>query len=158
MKYLKEDLFKTVMRSTPLVAVDLVFITSDNKVLLGKRVNKPAQGFWFVPGGRIFKDEAIRDAIIRIAENEVGLDLKSLKVKPLGVFEHQYDENVFGDQQFCSHYIVLAYVIKLSADDAICGDNQHEILRWWKCATALSQDDVHHYTKDYLQQIALNEY
>ena len=48
--------FEVVVESTPLVSIDLVVRAPDKKILLGKRVNRPAQGYWFVPGGRILKD------------------------------------------------------------------------------------------------------
>ena len=43
--YLEGDLFKTIIDNTPLVSVDLI-VKHEGKVLLGKRVNKPAQGYW----------------------------------------------------------------------------------------------------------------
>ena len=60
--YLAGDLFKTIIDNTPLVSVDLI-VKHKGKVLLGKRVNKPAQGYWFTLGGRIFKNESIQSAI-----------------------------------------------------------------------------------------------
>ena len=44
--------FKTVVDSTPLISIDILFKKGD-KVLLGKRVNKPAQGYFFSIGGRM---------------------------------------------------------------------------------------------------------
>jgi len=38
--------FKTVIDSTPLVSIDIL-LKKDNKILLGKRLNKPAQGYFF---------------------------------------------------------------------------------------------------------------
>ncbi|MDP2000518.1 MAG: hypothetical protein Q8K22_13130 [Rhodoferax sp.] len=51
------DTFLDVVNHTPLVAVDLVLVRGGHEVLLGLRNNRPAQGFWFVPGGRILKNE-----------------------------------------------------------------------------------------------------
>jgi len=50
--------FKTVVDSTLLVSIDIL-LKKDNKFLLGRRVNKPAQGYFFSTGGRINKNEAI---------------------------------------------------------------------------------------------------
>ena len=57
--------FKTVVKSTPLVSVDLL-IKNQKKFLLGRRVNNPAKGSFFSIGGRIYKDEEIKDAIKRL--------------------------------------------------------------------------------------------
>jgi colanic acid biosynthesis protein WcaH len=49
--FLEKDLFSTVIKSTPLVSIDLVVKNNRGQTLLGQRLNKPAKGFWFVPGG-----------------------------------------------------------------------------------------------------------
>jgi len=43
---LDNQTFKTVINSTPLISIDLL-VRKNNKILLGKRVNKPAQFFFF---------------------------------------------------------------------------------------------------------------
>ncbi|MCX6928056.1 MAG: hypothetical protein NT154_33320 [Verrucomicrobia bacterium] len=40
--------FETVIRSTPLIAIDLVVRSADGRVLLGRRRNEPAKGCLFV--------------------------------------------------------------------------------------------------------------
>jgi colanic acid biosynthesis protein WcaH len=40
---------------------------------MGWRENEPAKRTWFVPGGRIRKDEKIADAFERIIRTETGL-------------------------------------------------------------------------------------
>lgn len=54
--------FLQTVDATPLVAIDLIVPNQNGGYLLGHRVNKPAQGFWFVPGGRIRKNERLDDA------------------------------------------------------------------------------------------------
>ena len=87
--YLAGDLFKTIIENTPLVSVDLI-VKNKGKVLLGKRVNKPAQGYWFTLGGRVLKNENIQSAIKRIGKQETGIIIDS-DPKFIGVFEHLYD-------------------------------------------------------------------
>lgn len=72
---LSTETFKTVVKSTPLVSVDLL-VKNEKKFLLGRRVNSPAKGIFFTIGGRIYKDEEIKDAIKRIANDELDFDLK----------------------------------------------------------------------------------
>ena len=78
--------FKTVVNSTPLISIDLL-VKKDNKILLGKRINKPAQGYLFSIGGRVYKNEPIQQATARIAKTELNIELK-LTPKFVGVFEH----------------------------------------------------------------------
>jgi colanic acid biosynthesis protein WcaH len=51
---LDNQTFKTVINSTPLISIDLI-VKKDNKILLGKRINKPAQHHLFSIGGRVYK-------------------------------------------------------------------------------------------------------
>lgn len=43
--YLEPDIFNSVVKNTPLIAIDLV-VTNNNRVLLGKRINRPAKDFF----------------------------------------------------------------------------------------------------------------
>jgi colanic acid biosynthesis protein WcaH len=61
--FLDKELFSTVIESTPLISIDLVVKNNLGQTLLGQRLNKPAKGFWFVPGGRILKDESLATAL-----------------------------------------------------------------------------------------------
>ena len=42
---------------------------------MGKRTERPAQGLWWFPGGRIFKWEEWRDTALRKGQEELGVDL-----------------------------------------------------------------------------------
>ena len=53
----RDEEFVQLLRALPLVSVDLVLVRDGREILLGLRNNRPAQGSWFVPGGRIFKDK-----------------------------------------------------------------------------------------------------
>jgi colanic acid biosynthesis protein WcaH len=67
--------FKTVIDSTPLISIDLVVRDGEGRVLLGQRLNRPAQGFWFVPGGRILKSESLSSAFRRLTLDELGIEI-----------------------------------------------------------------------------------
>lgn len=51
---LEKEIYKTVVRNTPLASIDLCIVCNE-KILLGKRKNDPLKGFFFTPGGRILK-------------------------------------------------------------------------------------------------------
>lgn len=42
---LDRETFKTIVDKTPLISIDLVVKNTAGKVLLGQRLNRPAQGF-----------------------------------------------------------------------------------------------------------------
>lgn len=64
--WLSDETFKSVIQHTPLISIDLIVRNEQGEVLLGKRVNAPAKGYWFVPGGRVRKNETLDDAFVRL--------------------------------------------------------------------------------------------
>ena len=142
--YLTGDMFKTIIDNTPLVSVDLI-VKHNGKVLLGKRVNKPAQGYWFTLGGRVLKNESIQSAIQRIGKLELGIIIDS-SPKFIGVFEHLYDDSIFEDVS--THYVNLAYEIEVSGLEDLPED-QHNDYRWFGLEELIQSSEVHKYVKDY---------
>lgn len=146
---LAEDTFKTIVASTPLVSIDLLVRDLQGNILLGKRVNRPAQGAWFVPGGRVLKDEPIEQAYARLLKIELGIDKMSGCFK--GVYQHFYEDN-FSEDPFTTHYVVLAYEVIFEGDIASLPVEQHSVYRWFPEVTLLDNDDVHLHTKWYFQK------
>lgn len=102
---LPEGQFRQVISSTPLVSIDLI-VMHEQQVLLGKRLNRPAQGFWFVPGGRICKNELLEEAFQRLTLAELGVELDYSQARLLGAFDHFYSDSVFGELP-STHYVAL---------------------------------------------------
>jgi len=139
--------FKTVVDNTPLISIDFIVKNPDNKILLGKRVNKPAYGFLFTLGGRVYKNEKLLDAKQRIVKDEIGLDLNNLDPKFIGVFEHFYDDS-FVDDNVSTHYVNLAYEINVSYIQDL-PKNQHNDYVWLSLDELLNSNEVNKYVKDY---------
>lgn len=126
------------------------------ELLLGRRNNRPAQGWWFVPGGRIRKNEPMQAALARVARDELGLDLASLPTPPehLGAFEHFYDDCFAGDVGVSTHYVVIGNLLQLPAGaELTAADAQHSGVRWWPLQDAARATDVHRFTKDYVTAV-----
>jgi len=141
--------FLEIIDSTPLVSLDLILEDRDGKVLLGKRVNRPAQGFWFVPGGRIRKNEKLADAIKRISLAELGTAIPISDASLLGAFDHIYSDNYFGEEGINTHYVVLAYKVNVRGGLEMVPDSQHSEIKWWSKQDLLDSHDVHRNTKAY---------
>jgi len=138
-----------IIDSTPLVSIDLILEDRNGSVLLGKRVNRPAQGYWFVPGGRIVKNERLCDAMKRISAAELGVTISLTEAQLLGAFEHIYDDNYLGQDGINTHYVVLAYKINAPNDLEIVPDDQHSAIKWWSKRDLLGSPEVHQNTKAY---------
>jgi colanic acid biosynthesis protein WcaH len=151
---LSAEAFLSVVNAAPLVAMDLVIVRGGTEVLLGLRNNRPAQGFWFMPGGRIQKNEPMQAALARVAQAELGLQLATLPQAPshLGAFEHFYDDCFAGDVGVSTHYVVMGNLVNLPSNTELAAaDNQHSDLRWWPMLEAFASESVHRFTKDYVK-------
>lgn len=148
--------FLNVVDATPLVAIDLVIENEKGGYLLGRRVNRPAQGFWFVPGGRIRKNERLDDAFRRIASEELGrADLKRTDADLLGVYEHLYEDNFSGQAGISTHYVVLGYRLQGTIELGSLPDLQHTAYRWATKEEIMADSEVHLNTQAYFGGPAL---
>ncbi len=144
------DTFKIVVDSTPLISVDLI-VKKDDKILLGKRVNKPAKGYYFSVGGSIFKNETILEAQKRVAKEELNLTLDK-ELKFIGVFEHFYEDSIF--EEVSTHYVNLAFELEVDTLDNLPKD-QHSEYKWFTLDELLQDNLVHPYVKEYFNEIKL---
>ncbi|MGR5135886.1 GDP-mannose mannosyl hydrolase [Vibrio jasicida] len=140
--------FKTVVAHAPLISLDLIIENNQGKVLLGQRLNRPAQGCWFVPGGRVRKDEKIADAFLRLTKEELGVELALVEAEFIGPYEHFYSDN-FSGESFSTHYVVLGYRISLDLNLSDLPKEQHGNYQWADVNDLLECGDVHHHTKLY---------
>jgi colanic acid biosynthesis protein WcaH len=143
--------FLKIVELTPLVSVDLILRNDQDEILLGFRRNQPAKNCWFVPGGKILKDERNSAAIRRISLAELGFMLDPSSGRFKGVYEHLYPDNFAGVVGISTHYIVLAHEFHLKSDVLISGDEQHAELRWWRVSDLLADPAVHENTKAYFR-------
>ena len=149
MTLLERKVFVEVVKLTPLVSIDLIVKDQTGKVLLGRRRNAPAQGKWFVPGGRIRKNETLARAFERICREELGITAEISSARFIGCFEHFYPDNFAGIENIDTHYVVLAYALSIDTLPTSLPDLQHDDYRWFDRQTAGSDPQVHAYTRNY---------
>jgi colanic acid biosynthesis protein WcaH len=138
-----------VVRNAPVLSIDLIVLNPRGEVLLGWRNNRPAAGCWFVPGGRVLKGERLAQAVVRVARDELGLELAPGEAEFVGPFEHFYDDNFADAPDVPTHFVVLAHRIRTSDALDAPADEQHARFRWWPPPELLEADDVHPNTKAY---------
>jgi colanic acid biosynthesis protein WcaH len=142
--------FLQTVDATPLVAIDLIVPNENGGYLLGHRVNKPAQGFWFVPGGRIRKNERLDDAFRRIACDELGsAAVERTDADLVGVYEHLYEDNFSGESGISTHYVVLGYRLRRPIILENLPHTQHTAYRWATEEEILADSAVHLNTRVY---------
>ena len=101
MKFLPEKLYKKIVRSVPILCVDLV-IKKGSKTLLIKRKLPPRSGYWCLVGGRVHYNETVMQAVRRQAKVELGLKVKVIKF--IGVYDNPKRDP-------SKHSISLAYLV-----------------------------------------------
>lgn len=154
--FIDDEKFKVVLDCTPLVSIDLLLSNSNGAVLLGQRNNRPAQGFWFVPGGRILKNESLAAAFERLTFNELGQRFAITSATLQGPYDHFYSDSVFGETP-STHYVAMAYRLPVTALAALPSlttlpVEQHSAYRWFSVAELLADPAVHPHTKAYFSK------
>ncbi len=153
MTFLAKDIFTTVIKSTPLISIDLIVENENGELLFGLRNNKPAKGYWFVPGGRVLKNETLDNAFKRLTYGELGVELDRSNANLAGIYEHFYDDFVFGDS-VSTHYVVVAHLLKVSSSELkLPVGDQHNTYIWKSKEKILQDPNIHQYSKAYVGSV-----
>ena len=98
-KAIPEKLWKSIQASVPIACVDIIVyrkVGRETRVLLGYRKIYPYDNFWALPGGRIIKNETLRETANRQLI-EIGLhpsgDYKLVGVYPVN-FKRRSDISI----------------------------------------------------------------
>ena len=67
--------FKKIYSQVPRLCIDIVVRNSEGTLLTLRKI-PPHKGQWHLPGGTLLFKEPIRDAIQRIAKNELGISVE----------------------------------------------------------------------------------
>ncbi|HEF0061504.1 GDP-mannose mannosyl hydrolase [Citrobacter sp. RHBSTW-00271] len=146
--FLNNEDFANAVRTTPLISLDFIIENEFGEFLVGKRTNKPAQGYWFVPGGRVLKDETLEQAFMRLTEEELGQQFPITHGQFFGVWQHFYEDN-FSGSSFTTHYVVLGFRLKINTSTSMLPSKQHDTWRWAKTDELIADGNVHKNTQAY---------
>jgi len=87
--WIEDEIYKKILERMPIPTVDAI-IVHKGKFLLLKRNNPPVKGEWWLPGGRIRRNESLEDAVRREAFEETGLTCKI--IRQVGVINYIFPE------------------------------------------------------------------
>jgi len=90
----------------PVVGVGVVIVNS-GKLVLVKRGAEPALGKWSFPGGAVELGETIRDAAVREAKEECGLDVELVEDRPRDAYDIL---TLDGSGCLRYHYVLLQFL------------------------------------------------
>ena len=150
---LSAEAFAAVVANAPLVSIDLIVEDAQGQILLGLRKNPPAKDYWFVPGGRVRKGEKLDDAFARLTQEELGFAASRTDSRLLGIYEHFYDTDFTGLPGKSTHYIVLAYRLRIDRHEWHLPETQHSEYQWIDEDRVAYLPSVHPYTQAYFATV-----
>jgi len=92
----------------PIVGVGALII-HDGRLVLVKRGVEPSRGRWSIPGGAVELGEGVREAVLREAREECGLDIEILNERPMDAVD-----NISRDEEggLRYHYVLLQFLTR----------------------------------------------
>jgi len=124
----------------PLPVVGLFILNKKNQILIVKSYKWP--GFYSIPGGKIISGETMKDALIREAKEEVGLDIKVVEF--LWPIDAIYPKEFFKKK----HFIFLDFLCKVKNNNAPTIDkNEIQSYKWVDLKESLKMN-LEPYSKD----------
>ena len=133
------DMLQREYPVSPLVGVGAV-IVNEGRVLLVRRGTQPMLGKWTIPGGLIEVGEMLREAVVREAREETGLEVEPVELVELLDRIHREEGRVR------YHYVIADYLCRVAGGTLQAASDAAEV-RWteraeWNSHSALALDPI----------------
>jgi len=126
-KQIPQKEYKKILEKMPICCVDGV-ISFRGKVLLVLRNKEPAKNKWWLPGGRIFKNERLRAAMKRKIKEETGINVKVEKI--IGIYETFFKKGPFKNLKTGVHTINICFLCTPTSFPKIKLDKTSKGYKW----------------------------
>ncbi|MCF7800318.1 NUDIX domain-containing protein [Candidatus Babeliales bacterium] len=124
--FIPKEEYEKILKKIPISCIDLIIVNPKKEFLIIKRKNNPAKNKWWIPGGRILKNEIFKDAALRISKKETGLNCNFIKI--MGVVETRFKESAFNNKNG-THTINIIALME-SSDKDVKLDEQSLEYKW----------------------------
>ena len=108
----------------PFIGVGAIIIEGA-RVVLVKRAHPPIQGQWSIPGGVLEVGEFVREAAIREAREETGLNVEPGEL--LGVYDRVLRD---AENRVQYHYVLIDFLCRPVGGELQAGSDAAEV-RWF---------------------------
>ena len=122
--FIPESLFRQIRETVPMVCIDFVCF-HNGKALLTYRTEHPKKGQWWIQGCRLQKNETLSAGLQRLAQREIGVSVKILRL--VGVYEFFSDPTPSITSGI--HDIAVCYLVTPETT-SIKLDSTHSRYRW----------------------------
>ena len=123
---ISEEKYKEILDVMPIACVDIV-IVHNGEILMVKRKNHPAKNKWFFSGGRILKNEKLKDAAIRKSKEDTDLNVKITRSLIFG--ETIFKEASMAGINSGTHTINVVFLVE-TGDNEVPLDEQGSDYKW----------------------------
>ena len=137
--YIEQSKYNEILKLMPIVCVDLG-IMKDNKIFLAKRNNEPCKGQWYIPGGRVIKNEELKDTAHRKALEETGLDCTIHNL--LNIETAIYTTGI---NNIPTHNVNICFKATIKTGDVILNSENSEYM--WVTKEESKKYDLHPYVR-----------
>ena len=106
---LSPDDYNQVLSLVPIVCVDCIVVNDRGEYLLVRRANEPFKSEFWIPGGRVYKNERLINAVHRKMREEIGVEVEI--IRNVGFFE-EFLEKTAQDIENGAHTVSIVYLVK----------------------------------------------
>lgn len=140
--FLCQEDFVVVVWVMFFIFFDFIVENGQGEILLGQCFNCLVQGYWFVSGGWVCKDEMLEVVFVCLMQVELGVCLLLVVGMFYGVWQYFYDDNFFGED-FLIYYIVFGFCLCVVESDLCLFDVQYGSYCWLMLEQFLVSDNVY---------------
>lgn len=138
------DVYAGIRGLVPIACVDLLITNCAGEILLVRRLNDPAKGEWWLPGGRVYLGELREVAARRKLWEECGLETEILT--ELRTFDVILE---VPSKKELNHAISTVFAAKLQNRSVVRLDHQSQE-HSWKLPSQWKKESLHPFVIDCL--------
>jgi ADP-ribose pyrophosphatase YjhB (NUDIX family) len=137
------EFYRRILAVMPIVCVDLMVVDIEGRLLLLLRRDKPAQGLWWFPGGRVHLGETRAESALRKLNEECGLVADQCTITELITA----DVILSDDQEGLRHAVSTVFRIELSGTASPLRLDEHTAAAEWRFPAAWLCENLHPFVR-----------